>query len=157
MGNDKRLKALTPEQRAQFVQAATPFKTPTVRRATFWLLKPAEELPSDQEAFITQLCAISPEIKEVRAWAHAFAQMLRERQADGLLPWLANVEQSTVTELRSFATGLRQDQAAVTAALEYAWRNGQAEGQINKLKLIKRQMYGRAKLDLLKARVLEAA
>jgi len=61
-----------------------------------------------------------------------------------------------VSEIRSFATGIRQDEAAVTAALTYAWSNGQVEGQINKLKLLKRQMYGRAKLDLLKARLLEA-
>jgi transposase len=61
-----------------------------------------------------------------------------------------------VTEIRSFATGIRQDEAAVRAALAHEWSNGQVEGQINKLKLIKRQMYGRAKLDLLKARLLEA-
>ena len=62
-----------------------------------------------------------------------------------------------MSEIHSFATGLRQDEAAVTAALTYAWSNGQVEGQINKLKLLKRQMYGRAKLDLLKVRLLEAA
>jgi len=153
----QRLKALTPEQRAQFLQAESTFKTPSVRRATFWLLKPAEALTPEQEAFITQLCTLSTEIKEVRALSHAFEWMLRERHAGGLLKWLDNVEQSTVPELRSFATGLRHDAAAVTAALTYEWSNGQVEGQINKLKLIKRQMYGRAKLDLLKARLLTAA
>jgi transposase len=153
----QRLKALTPEQRAQFLQAESTFKTPSVRRATFWLLKPAEALTPEQEAFITQLCTLSTEIKEVRALSHAFERMLRERHAGGLLKWLDNVEQSTVPELRSFATGLRHDAAAVTAALTYEWSNGQVEGQINKLKLIKRQMYGRAKLDLLKARLLTAA
>jgi transposase len=104
-----------------------------------------------------QLCTISPESKEVRALSHAFTQMLRARSVGGLLTWVAKAEQSPVTEIRSFATGLRQDEAAVTAALEHEWSNGQVEGQINKLKLIKRQMYGRAKLDLLKARLLEAA
>src|SRR5262249_32352449 len=57
---------------------------------------------------------------------------------------------------RGFATGFQQDYAAVAAALAYEWSNGQVEGQVNKLKLIKRQMYGRAKLDLLKVRLLEA-
>jgi len=59
--------------------------------------------------------------------------------------------------MRRFAAGIRQDYAAVAAALQYAWSNGQVEGQINRLKLIKRQMYGRAKLDVLKARLLYAA
>jgi len=62
-----------------------------------------------------------------------------------------------VPEMRRFAAGIRQDYAAVAAALQYAWSNGQVEGQINRLKLIKRQMYGRAKLDVLKARLLYAA
>ena len=89
--------------------------------------------------------------------AHAFAQMLRERHASGLLTWLENAEQRPVTELHSCATGIRQDEAAVTGALTYEWSNGQVEGQINKLKLLKRQMYGRAKLDLLRVRMLDSA
>jgi transposase len=83
--------------------------------------------------------------------------MLRQRHAGGLLTWLENAEQSMVTERHSFATGLRQDEAAVAAALTYEWSNGQVEGQINKLKLLKRQMHGRAKLDLLRVRMLERA
>lgn len=141
----QRLKTLTPEQRTRMLQAETTFKTPSVRQATFWLLKSAQELTPDQDAFITQLCTISTEIKEVQALSHAFAQMLRERHASGLPTWLDNAAQSAVTEIRSFATDMRQDEAAVTAALEYEWSNGQVEGQINTLKLSKRQMYGRAK------------
>ena len=97
---------------------------------------------------------LSPEIKEVREGAHAFAQLLRERQSDGLPAWLAHAEQSTVSEMRSFATGLRQDEAAVTAALQYEWSNGPVEGHINRLKMLKRQMFGRAHLDLLRCRFL---
>jgi transposase len=141
----------------QVLQAETPCKTPSVRSVAFWFLKPPQELTPEQETFITRLCAISAEIKSVWELSHPFVQMLRERQAGGLSMWLENAEQSAVTELRSFAIGIRQDEAAVTAALAYEWSNGQVEGQINKLKLIKRQMYGRAKLDLLKARLLEAA
>ena len=63
----QRLQALTPEQRAQFMQAESTFKTPSVRRATFWFLKLPEALTPEQEAFITQLCIISTEIKEVCA------------------------------------------------------------------------------------------
>ena len=88
--------------------------------------------------------------------SHAFAQMLRERHAGALLTWLENAEQSTVSEIHSFATGLRQDEAAMTGALTYEWSNGQVEGQVNRLKVIKRQMYGRAGFQLLRARVLDS-
>jgi transposase len=66
-------------------------------------------------------------------------------------------EQCPVAELRTFAAGVRQDYGAVAAALEYPWSNGPVEGQINRLKTIKRQMYGRANFDLLRARVLWVA
>lgn len=80
--------------------------------------------------------------------------MVRGRRADALGRWLAEAAQS---ELRAFAAGLRQDEAAVRAALTMPWSNGPVEGQITRLKLLKRQMYGRAKLDLLRARLLQAA
>jgi transposase len=80
--------------------------------------------------------------------------MVRERQVGELDRWLADAARS---ELRSFANGLRQDEAAVRAALQLRWSSGQTEGQITRLKLIKRQMFGRAKHDLLRARVLQAA
>jgi transposase len=92
------------------------------------------------------------------AWVHdlavRFASMVRERKSEDLDGWLAEAAGS---ELKSFANGLDQDKAAVEAALSLPWSNGQTEGQITRLKLIKRQMYGRAKFDLLRARVLQAA
>lgn len=63
-------------------------------------------------------------------------------------------QQSKITELENFVMGLRRDEAAVYAAATSGWSNGQTEGQINRLKFLKRQMFGRAKFDLLKARVL---
>src|SRR5215212_7806986 len=80
--------------------------------------------------------------------------IVRDRKAGELERWLADAAES---ELRSFADGLRQDEAAVRAALRLPWSNGQTEGQITRLKLIKRQTFGRAKHDLLRARVLQAA
>ena len=70
-----------------------------------------------------------------------------------MTPWLA---EALASDLRSFAEGLRQDLAAVWAALARPWSNGETEGQITRLKLIKRSMYGRAKLDLLRIRVMAA-
>ena len=153
----QRLQALTPEQRTQFLQAETTLKTPSVRCVAFWLLKPPQELTPEQETVITRLCEISAEIKSVWELSHTFVQMVQPRQNEALPAWLAHAEQSAVTEMRSVATGLRQDYAAVAAALVYAWSNGQVEGQSNKRKLLKRQMYGRAKLDLLRVRLLDRA
>jgi transposase len=73
-----------------------------------------------------------------------------------LAEWLAKAEGSPCAELRSFAAGLRSDEAAVAAALTEPWSNGPVEGHVNRLKAIKRQMYGRAGLPLLRARVRRA-
>ena len=83
--------------------------------------------------------------------------MVRERDPEMLDGWLEEASASRSPELRSFAEGLRGDYGAVRAALSEHWSNGQVEGQINRLKLLKRQMYGRANLDLLKRRVVRAA
>ena len=79
---------------------------------------------------------------------------IRNRDAAALADWLAAAANS---DLASFVRGLRADEAAVAAALREPWSNGQTEGQINKLKMLKRQMYGRANLDLLRARLVVAA
>jgi transposase len=83
--------------------------------------------------------------------------MVREQRPEDLDGWLAACTQSGIGTLVSFAKGLRQDYAAVRAALEEPWSSGQAEGQINRLKMLKRQMYGRAGFELLRKRVLCAA
>lgn len=80
--------------------------------------------------------------------------MVRNGEHDNLEGWLTEAESGL---LASFARGLRADKAAVTAALREPWSNVQTEGQINKLKTLKRQMYGRANLDLLRARLVAAA
>ena len=83
-----------------------------------------------------------------------FGAMIR-KQSTRLLPeWLTQAEAAVGAELRGFAGGIRQDEAAVAAALHEQWSNGQVEGQVNRLKVIKRQMYGRAGFALLRARVL---
>jgi transposase len=83
-----------------------------------------------------------------------FQAMIRQRNASGLIAWL---DDASSGPMASFARGLRDDQHAVAAALSLPWSNGQTEGHITKLKLVKRQMYGRAKLDLLRVRLLGAA
>lgn len=95
-----------------------------------------------------------PLLVEAREIIAAFQVMVRKKSVADLETWL---ERSRSSLVASFANGLIKDQAAVSAAITLPWSNGQTEGQITKLKLVKRQMYGRGKLDLLQARVIGAA
>jgi transposase len=152
-----RLARLTLEQRTQFLGAKTTFKAPTSRRAAWWLLKQREDLPPERQTFVEQLCQLCPEAKEVKKMAGEFRELVRERQPEAFDRWLEAAKGSEAAELKGFAEGLIQDREAVRAALTHEWSSGQTEGQINRLKFIKRQMYGRANFELLKARFLHAA
>ena len=90
---------------------------------------------------------------EARALVADFQAMIRRKALEELDPW---IERAKTSLIASFANGITKDKAAVSAAISIGWSNGQAEGQICKLKLVKRQMYGRGKLDLLQARVMGA-
>jgi len=99
-----------------------------------------------------------PEVKRATDLAHTFAGMVRERQASELDGWIAQTREAGVPrELAAFAEGLLQDEAAVRVALSLPWSNGQLEGQVNRLKLITRMMYGRGGVELLRQRVLHRA
>jgi transposase len=135
-------------------QTLTP---PSPRRVGWLLLKKDEALNIDEQAFVAKLCSLSPEIEAARRLAQEFSRMVRHRQVEALAGWLDEAQKSSLPEFRSLATGLQRDRQAVEAALSCEWGNGQVEGQVNRLKLIKRQMYGRANFDLLRARVLHAA
>jgi transposase len=147
---------LLPEEirRKQAIPAVSP---PTPRAVVWWLLKDKEKLKEEQRAFIGELLEKSPIIKAAYELVWEFRRMIKTRDGKKLNDWLGKVEQSGISELARFVKGLREDEAAIQAAMEYAWSNGQVEGQINRLKMVKRQMYGRANLDLLKARVLKVA
>ena len=104
--------------------------------------------------YVERLLLLSPALAAARDLAQRFGALVRTHSADALTPWLADAENG---ELRGFAAGLRQDEQAVGAALALPWSSGQVEGQVTRLKLVKRQGYGRAKLDLLRARLIHAA
>lgn len=127
---------------------------PSARNAAWLLLRAEAELEPQQRQFAACLEQISPSVCAARNLALRFLCMVRERRAGELEPWIAAVENSGVPDLKKFARGLSKDKAAVVAALSLPWSNGQTEGQVNRLKLIKRQMYGRASFALLRARVL---
>jgi transposase len=87
-------------------------------------------------------------------YVQAFCRMLRERRGHEFDAWITGVQQTGVTELRGFAKGLLKDEAAVRAGLSLIWSNGPTEGCIHRLKLLKRQAYGRAGVDFLRHRML---
>jgi transposase len=132
------------------------FRTPSARAATWLLVTNPASLDGDQAHFIEQLHTLCPEVQLGQQLIAAFLAMVRARDAQALDEWFGAVEASKLPELVSFAAGLRRDEAAVRAALRLALSNGQVEGQICKLKLLKRSMYGRARFDLLKRRLMAA-
>jgi transposase len=129
----------------------------TARRATWLVLRRPERLDKDEAAQLAQLQARHPEVAAAIAVAQDFAQLVRERTPEQLDPWLARAADSSLTPLQRFAKGLRDDYEAVKAGVTLPWSTGPVEGQINRLKMLKRQMFGRAKLDLLQQRFLLAA
>jgi len=120
------------------------------------LVQDAETLEARERAEVTALCQVNAEVAQAYALAQQFARLVRTRQADGLDAWLVAAQQGP-PELRRFARGITRDQAAVQAALRLPWSQGQVEGQVNRTKLIKRLMFGRGSLDLLRRRVLYSA
>ncbi len=147
---------------AQARIAPPPTPAPTLRRfsarqTTWLLLRPADDLAPDAHAFVAHLLAVSPDARLLQTRAQEFFRLVRERDHAAFEPWLQAADGSACPELHGFAGGLRRDRAAVEAALQMAWSNGQVEGHVNKLKTTKRAMYGRATFDLLRQRVLHAA
>jgi transposase len=134
-------------------RAASALAAPSRQRLALLLTGDPADWTSEERLYLERLFSLSPEIATLHDLAQRFGRMVRQHGADDLTPWLAEALES---DLRSFAEGLRQDLAAVWAALATPWSNGQTEGQITRLKLIKRSMYGRAKLDLLRIRVRAA-
>lgn len=119
--------------------------------------KEPEALRSEQSRWLGQLRQRCPELAQIQDLAGRFAKIMREGEEDKLSAWLKEAEDSSLSEIRTFAKGVRQDEAAIRAAIILPWSSGQVEGQVNRLKLIKREMYGRASFGLLRQRVLGGA
>ena len=137
---------------------ATPTAPSLVPREIGWLLlRGTDTLAEPERQYLEAVRQADPALAAVVDLSRDFVTMVRRRQADRLDEWLRAARASGVTEYQSLAAGLERDRAAVAAALSERWSNGQTEGQVLRLKLIKRQGYGRAKVDLLRKRVLRAA
>ncbi len=107
-----------------------------------------------EKTYLTHMQQADAQVALVETHVQAFRKMLRDRQIDGFDDWLATALASGIPALRSFAKGVQQDYHAVKAGLSMEWSNGQTEAHVQRLKLIKRQMYGQAGFALLRTRVL---
>lgn len=95
-----------------------------------------------------------PKLKDIHEFVHSFRKLMSTQDHQGLEPWMTKYEEVDIPAFQSFINGIKSDFEAVKNALYYSWNNGLLEGHINKLKTIKRMMYGRAGYDLLKRRIL---
>ena len=140
-----------PRSRKQRAKAISP-------RALRWLLaRKRDDLEKDEQARLDQLLNLSPEVQTVYALLQAFLKLVRERKHQELRSWMEQAIRSGIPELKSFVAGIERDYDAVHAALRLPWSQGVTEGKVNKLKTLKRVMYGRAGFALLRQRLLHDA
>jgi transposase len=127
------------------------------QQASWLFVVSKEKLTAEQQRQLDQICQASEDLSLAYALSQTFIELLKEHKAQELKDWLRQARGSHLNELKSIAKSMQQDYDAIYAACAQPWSQGQVEGQINRLKCIKRQMYGRAKFDLLRLRVLQAA
>lgn len=151
----KRRSAVTLEQRAS-PREPNPLLTLSAQQATWLFFRKQEDLDLKEEelASLRLLRQTRPPVEATYQLVDTFLHMVRERTGEQLDTWLGAVQASHLKAFQSFVTGVLQDKDAVLAGLTLPWSNGPLEGNVNRLKLIKRSMYGRAEFDLLKLRVL---
>lgn len=126
----------------------------SARYAVWLFLKEPEALSPKRRAALERMLRTSASVRRAYSFAQAFCRIVRHRLSKAVDPWLKAVVQYKVAGLSSLGRSFEKDHDAILAALSLPWSNGQVEGQVNRLKLIKRQMYGRANFDLLRVCVL---
>jgi transposase len=136
-------------------QPPSPLRAAFTARQTSWLLRCEDEtLSASEKAYIDKLTEQSDSLRNVRALALEFRALFRSKDTSALFAWIDRARRS---EIRSFANGIERDRDAVLAAIVYRWSNGPVEGHVNRLKLVKRQGYGRMGFQLLRERVRRSA
>lgn len=145
---------MTRRRRAEAVDGHHLTRVPSARTVARLMTAERDELSRSQTITVAALEACVPALVEARDVTATFHRIVRQKRKAALDGWL---ERARLSLVAPFANGLARDYLAVQAAIATAWSNAQAEGQITKLKLVKRQMYGRGKLDLLEARVIGPA
>lgn len=144
----------TRRRRAEKADAGSLRRIPSARTVARLMTTARDHLSKSETVTIAAIEAGVPSLVEARQFILDFQAMIRAKAVNDLTDWLARAGESLVASL---ARGIMNDEAAVRAAFTQPWSNGQTGVQITKLKLVKRQMYGRAKIDLLEARLIGAA
>ena len=144
----------TRRRRAEKADAQGLAHIPSARTIVQLMTTGRDSLSKADSVLVAAIEGYAPSLVAAREIIADFHAMIRRKDAAQLPSWIDRAGRSIVA---SFSSGVRKDEAAVCAAIASSWSNGQAEGQITRLKLVKRQMYGRGKIDLLQARLLGAA
>jgi len=131
-------------------------RPPKVRHIASWILRRPEDLDPDEQVKLKEVRARCRHLDALAGHVASFGDMLTGRHGHRLDAWIATVEADDLPELHSYTAGLRRDHAAVLNGLTLPHSSGAVEGHVNRIKMIKRQMFGRAKFDLLRKRVLLA-
>jgi transposase len=153
----KRLRAAGKRRARVNAAKARPIPLPSAKQLSYeWVRRSADRKPAEQ-AHLDAIRAGNDEMAAVLDLADEFARLIRKQTRGTLGDWLVRAEKSPIPEMDRFAEGLRRDESAVLAAVTGPWSNGPVEGHVNRVKTIKRQMYGRAGFVLLRARVVNAA
>ena len=149
----KRIEALYGKERADFPEASC-LDHFSSKKAMWLFIRRSKDLDEKEREELATIRQASETAETLYLLVQQFLQMIRQLKGERLEAWLTAVAESRIEELQRFATGLQQDKAAVLMGLTHSHNNAQAEGQVTRIKLIKRMMYGRAGFPLLRQRVL---
>jgi transposase len=153
-GSSRSVRRYLQPLRATLTAPVLPPPPPAVREVTRWITSHPGHLTDDETAKLNTVKARSTHLSATAGHVTAFAEMMTGRHGEHLPAWIAAVELDDLPSLHSFTSGIRRDQAAVTNGLTLAHSSGAVEGNVCRVKAFKRQMFGRASLDLLRKRIL---
>ncbi len=132
----------------------SPRRPPSVRQVAGWICRRPDDLADRDTEQLQAILERCPELRAAAELVRSFADMLTHLRGQQLTAWIAAAEAAALPGITKFATGLTADLDAVTAGLTLPFSSGPVEGNVNRIKMLKRQMYGRAGFDLLRKRVL---
>ncbi|GGT56361.1 transposase [Streptomyces atratus] len=151
-GSYQRVRAYLREKRLSPGTASA--RPPTPRTVSGWILRHPESLTESEQMRLKAVLAHCPELNALTGHVRSFARMLTEREGERLPEWLDAVRKDNLPSLHTLAAGIDRDRDAVIAGLTLPWNSGVVEGHVNRIKMLKRQMFGRAGFQLLRKRVL---
>jgi hypothetical protein len=131
-------------------------RPPSARRVAGWIATHPDDLAEQHGPVLTSVLAHCPELDALTRHVRAFADMLVHLKGERLPQWINDIQADNLPKLHNFAAGLQRDLPAVIAGLTQPWNSGAVEGQVNRIKMLKRQMFGRAGFHLLRKRTLLA-